>query len=504
MGTEPPHREGLEPHSPPPAGPADLAGVLPRRLFLWFMDAPTLHVLLVAALLSAVILWLDIVVHAEISTGILYIIPSLILGLRLDSPKMLAISLLFAVLREHFGSSPWEPEWQGRLAYGLLSFTGASLFSGEFAKNRRRAVEHERELREHIRHRVDAETQLKALIESSPAAIITLDTSGRVLLANLAAEELFRLPAGSLLGADIAPFLPVLRGVLDSSSGSQPYRTATNCRARRANGESFLAYVWFATYETRTGKRLAAIITDSSEDLREWQETSLQSLLRSTRVLVGSVSHEIRNICAAISLVHANLGRLPGVASTEDYAALGTLAQALARLATVELHSSNESDLELVSVPRLLEEFRIVVAPAVEAAEVDFSLSVADDLPAVFGDHHGLLQVLMNLFRNSLRALEDCAVRRVEVSAVQEGAVVLIRVRDSGPGVVRPDRLFQPFQQGADAVGLGLFVSRAIVRAGGGELYHEPHSSGCSMCLKLKLGSETDLVSELSLTEIPQ
>jgi len=502
MGTEPPHRQGLDPQL------ADSAGAAPRRLLLWFMDGPAWQVLLLAASLSAIILWLDIVVHAEISTGILYIIPSLIFGLRLSFWKMLWVSILFSLLREQFGSSPWEPEWFGRLCYGLLSFVGASLFSGEFAKNRRLAIAHELELHEQIRLRVEAEAQLEALIESSPAAIITLDTSGRVVLANQAAGELFRLPAGALLGTDVTPFLPVLRGVLDSAGGEQPYRTATNCRARRANGESFLAYVWFATYDTRTGKRLAAIITDSSEDLREWQETSLQSLLRSTRVLVGSVSHEIRNICAAISLVHANLGRLPGVAATEDYSALGTLAQALARLATVELHSANESDLEIVNVPRLLEEFRIVVAPAVEAAEVEFSLSVADGLPTVFGDHHGLLQVLMNLFRNSLRALEDCAVRRVEVSASRApspaGDVVLIHVRDSGPGVVRPDRLFQPFQQGADAVGLGLFVSRAIVRAGGGELYHEPHSSGCCMCLKLKLGSEPDPASELSLTEVPE
>ena len=77
----------------------------------------------------------------------------------------------------------------------------------------------------------------------------------------------------------------------------------------------------FSTLPSSSGNRLAAIIVDGSEDLRDWQEASLQSILLSTRVLVGSVSHEIRNLAAAIVMVHSNLGRIPGVAESEDYSA---------------------------------------------------------------------------------------------------------------------------------------------------------------------------------------
>lgn len=76
--------------------------------------------------------------------------------------------------------------------------------------------------------------------------------------------------------------------------------------------------------------------------------------------------------------------------------------------------------------------------------------------------------------------------RRLFFEARLIGDAVLLRLTDSGDGVAHPERLFQPFQQGADAVGLGLFVSRAIVRACDGELYHEPSPSGCTMCFRLK------------------
>jgi C4-dicarboxylate-specific signal transduction histidine kinase len=222
-------------------------------------------------------------------------------------------------------------------------------------------------------------------------------------------------------------------------------------------------------------------------------------------VLVGSVSHEIRNICAAIAVVHANLGRISGVAATEDYAALGTLAQGLAKLTTVELQSGGDSELlGSVSLETLVEEFRIVMGPSLEADEVELAIELQPGLPEVTGDHHGLLQVLLNLGRNSLRAMSQAEYRRLQVTGrMQDDGSVLLRFQDSGPGVAAPEKLFQPFQQGAEAVGLGLFVSRAIVRACEGELYHEPSAAGCTMCLKLKPFSGGESHTESQATEVP-
>ena len=79
----------------------------------------------------------------------------------------------------------------------------------------------------------------------------------------------------------------------------------------------FLADVWFSTYRTSAGPRLAAMVVDTSEDLRNREELSLNQLLAGSRILVGAVSHEIRNVCGAIAMAHANLvaqrGALAGI-----------------------------------------------------------------------------------------------------------------------------------------------------------------------------------------------
>jgi C4-dicarboxylate-specific signal transduction histidine kinase len=67
---------------------------------------------------------------------------------------------------------------------------------------------------------------------------------------------------------------------------------------------------------------------------------------------------------------------------------------------------------------------------------------------------------------------------------VLEGAVV-IRISDNGPGIAAADRLFQPFQAGASSTGLGLFVSRAIIRTFGGELHQTQQMGECSFIVEL-------------------
>jgi len=55
---------------------------------------------------------------------------------------------------------------------------------------------------------------------------------------------------------------------------------------------------------------------------------------------------------------------------------------------------------------------------------------------------------------------------------------VVVRLYDTGPGVAHPDDLFKAFQAGAHASGLGLYISRAILRSHGGNLRYEPQPEG--------------------------
>lgn len=464
-------------------------------------EMPRRKVLVATVGLLIGIAFFDNLFRLNLSLGMLYLFPVALGAMALRRWQMVLVALACSLLREHFGPYSWETLSVSRLLSSVVTFGGVGLLLNEIARNRRLQNRHYREMQAEIEKRQEAEGQLRTLVESSPAAILTVNEEGRVELANQAAGELLHLPNAELVGRAIGDFFPTL-AELQTGGGTLPYRTAANCKGRRQTGEYFPACVWFATYPARNGRHLAAIVTDSSEDLRDWQETSLQNLLRSTRVLVGSVSHEIRNVCAAISVVHANLGRIAGVTETEDYAALGTLAQGLSRLATVELQAAGEPELGFVNLQNLLEEFRIVLEPTIEAESIEFVVEVPPGLPLVSGDHHSLLQVLLNLARNSVRAMDGVADRRIVLDVSLQGDKVFIHFRDTGPGIAKPEMLFTAFQQGADAVGLGLFVSRALVRASGGELYHEPTPSGCTMCIRLDAAVGQEFPGEVHTTEV--
>jgi len=103
------------------------------------------------------------------------------------------------------------------------------------------------------------------LVETSPAAIVTVDERGFIELANRAAAELMVPHGEDLIGQPVAAFLPELHHALRWEEGPQ-FRTSMQCRGHRGNGESFLAEVWFSTYKDGTTPKLAAIIADVTEE----------------------------------------------------------------------------------------------------------------------------------------------------------------------------------------------------------------------------------------------
>jgi C4-dicarboxylate-specific signal transduction histidine kinase len=70
------------------------------------------------------------------------------------------------------------------------------------------------------------------------------------------------------------------------------------------------------------------------------------------------------------------------------------------------------------------------------------------------------------------------------------GTEVHVLVSDTGAGTAPGARLFEPFQSSATGVGLGLYVSRAVLRNQGGDLKHEETAAGCTFCVKLPVADE--------------
>jgi len=411
-----------------------------------------------------------------ISLGFLYLFPIIILGGFLNRTQIIAVALLCAILQEAFSNLP-ESEAVTRLLFSSAGFVGTGLFISEMIRNRRIVLKHSEELEDQVRLREDAEQQLRSLIESSPAAIVTIDSEGRVLLANEAAQQLLAPNATPLPGQAIRTYLPSLQTVFSSPS-SRTFRTTLQCTGQRIDGEVFLAGVWFSTYSTISGPRLAAIIVDLSEDLRNREDLSLDHLLKNSRILMSTLAHEMRNLSSAALVVHKNLSRMKQLETNEDFRALGGLVQSLERMSASELGSTAAQNGEVVELTSVLDELRILIETTYHESEIDVQWDIEEPLPLVWADRYGLVQVFLNVAKNSQRAMMSRDKKRLRIAASKENGKVVIRFEDTGTGIASPENLFRPFQPGAKSSGLGLYVSRAIMRSFGGELSYEPRAEG--------------------------
>ncbi len=184
------------------------------------------------------------------SLGFLYLFPIMLAAGFLPRWAITLMGIACALLSERF--SNLDPaDAPIRLSFEALALAGSGLFISEVLRNRR--------------FRLVSQERLRVLVETSPAAIVTVDEHGFIELANQAAAELMAPRDGHLIGQPIAAFLPELHHALRWEEGPQ-FRTSMQCRGHRGNGESFLADVWFSSYKEGLTPKLAAIIADVTEE----------------------------------------------------------------------------------------------------------------------------------------------------------------------------------------------------------------------------------------------
>jgi PAS domain S-box-containing protein len=450
-----------------------------QRILRWGPRA----VLIRAAILIAIIAVTDWQVEFNATLGFLYIFPLVLLGAVLDRWQLLLAALFCTFLSDRLDPFPFDQELaRDTLIFLALATTG--LLSRDVTSGYRMVA------KEAVARRA-AEEQLEFLIQSSPAAVLTMTPEGEILLANPAAHRLLGVPAGLLSGRRITRYIPALGSVPSIEETANMFRTEMQTRGQREGGEVFLADVFFSTYRTAAGPRLAAFLVDSSERLRVHEETSLQQLLTGSRILVAAMSHEVRNVCGAIAVMHENLTREGALNGNQDFEALGSLVQTLAKIASLDLKQRTvDADPGPIDLHEVLADLRIVVEQSCEESEIQLVMKIPENLPLVHGDRHSLMQVLLNLTRNSQRALESASRKVLEISVSANDHEVSIRVTDSGPGIPAGQKLFEPLQKGAEATGLGLYLSRAFMRSFRGDLRHDAARPGCSFVLELAAAAE--------------
>ena len=134
------------------------------------------------------------------------------------------------------------------------------------------------------------------------------------------------------------------------------------------------------------------------------------------------------------------------------------------------------------TLPGVIAEARNLIAEEAARRRVRMDVDVEDNLPLVAFDRVQLQQVLINLIRNGMDAMESVAADRVIGMRVRRlGDVVQTEISDRGPGIKFPDRIFEPFFTTKEiGMGMGLAICRSIVESHGGRLWAEkdrPHGA---------------------------
>jgi two-component system sensor kinase FixL len=329
----------------------------------------------------------------------------------------------------------------------------------------------------------------RTFFDNSPAAMLIADGTGTIITGNPAAQKLLGCEGRPLTGMGLAPSLTALGAAVRIERQRPLFNTLTGCSGWRANGEMFVADAWFSVHKTDSGTRLGAVVVDASERLQERARGSFRSSMATSQIAMGAVLHEIRNVSAAAALMYNNLTNIEGSHLAElqknaDFEALGGLLKALTNLAAAELRPG-EGVQRSVDLAAVLAQLRIIVDPWFLESDMQVKWDIATNLPHVFGEESGLLQIFLNLAQNSNKAMLPSEQGQLTIQASAEGEWVVVRFQDTGPGVTNPDELFEPFRRRGAVKGLGLFVSRAIAHSFYGELKHTPVESGSCFAVEL-------------------
>lgn len=270
-----------------------------------------------------------------------------------------------------------------------------------------------------------------------------------------------------------------------------------------------------AVLETRVAKRTADLSETNTQLRREVAERqdAEAALKRAQADLVqagklsalgqmsAGISHELNQPLMAIRSFAENgaqyLDRGRIETAGENLSRIAQLSARMARIiqnlrAFVRNESEPMSKVDLVQVIKTAVE---LTEARLKVDEVQLEWQADADPVYVWGGEVRLAQVFVNLINNAADAMMDQEDRRIRIEIREGGAKLAVHVRDIGPGITEPDKVFDPFYStktvgSGDGMGLGLSISYGLVQSFGGKIRGENADRGARFVVELDRWSE--------------
>ncbi len=357
-------------------------------------------------------------------------------------------------------------------------------------------------------HLVDHELEsahLRSILDTVPDAMVVIDDTGRIMSFSKAAERLFGYAERELIGENVSALMPspdrerhddYLRRYL-ATGEKRIIGIGRLVTARRRDGTTFP--IELAVGEARIGDE--RVFTGFIRDLTERREyerrlhnlqDELAHVSRVTAMgtLATSIAHELNQPLTAIANYVETASHLLSEPTENTIAivreALDECAKESIRAGQIvrrlrDYVSRGETEREVVLLSRLVNEASALAFASAGSQILEFDVRIGTD-DRVLVDRVQVQQVLVNLIRNAIEAMQAAPYSRLTITSVRrEPGFVEVIVSDSGPGLAAEvaARLFEPFvSTKSTGMGVGLSISRTIIEAHEGRIWADASPMG--------------------------
>ncbi len=331
----------------------------------------------------------------------------------------------------------------------------------------------------------------QSIFSSIIDAALLLSPKGKVLLANVAAEEMFRQSQETLLKRSYSDLFPNQKDINEkfeeTLNKSISFRDFECNGYRKINDHSFPVSLTISIVTGKENKHEGVLMVARDLSLKkELEETSRQSdYISNLGILTLGMAHEIKNplssICASAQLL---IEKIPE--NEQEYLEVVIKeSHRINRMVEKMLDFARPSnlDLHLINIHQLLEEI-LLLEKAQCKGKVKFVQNYDPSLPLVEADEDQLKQALLNLIRNSIEAMADGGSLQLTTRFNSSYSVkpikgkhshhdIVIELIDTGIGIDPKDleKLFTPFHTTkSKGTGLGLSLSLKIIEDHSGKI----------------------------------